>query len=67
MIPKGLGRMLEALQDEKELTPDILARRARLAKPYIWHLERGARTNPSLPALRRLAKALGVPATKLLA
>ena len=66
MIPKGLGRMLEALQDEKELTPDTLARRG-LTKPYISQLERGARTNSSLPALRRLAKALGVPATKLLA
>jgi len=59
--------MLKALREEKELTQDTLAKRARLAKPYISQLERGVRTNPSLPALRRLAKALGVPVTKLLA
>ena len=52
--------MLKALREEKGLTQDALAKRARLTKPYISQLESGARKNPSLPALERLAKALGI-------
>ena len=58
--------MLKALREEKGLTQDALAKRAKLTKPYISQLEGGARKNPSLPALRRLARALGVPVTELL-
>jgi XRE family transcriptional regulator, master regulator for biofilm formation len=66
MSPKRLGRMLKALREEKGLTQDELAKRAKLTKPYISQLENGVRKNPSLPALERLAKALGVPVTELL-
>ena len=58
--------MLKALREEKGLTQDELAKRAQLTKPYISQLENGVRKNPSLPALERLAKALGVPVTELL-
>ena len=58
--------MLKALREEKGLTQDALAKRATLTKPYISQLESGARKHPSLPALQRLAKALGVPPTELL-
>jgi transcriptional regulator with XRE-family HTH domain len=58
--------MLKALREEKGLTQDALAKRAKLTKPYISQLESGARQNPSLPALQRLAKALGVPVAELL-
>jgi XRE family transcriptional regulator of biofilm formation len=58
--------MLKTLREQKGLTQDELAKRAKLKKPYISQLENGVRTNPSLPALRRLAKALGVPVTELL-
>jgi transcriptional regulator with XRE-family HTH domain len=58
--------MLKALREAKGLTQDALATRAKLTKPYISQLESGVRKNPSLPALRRLAKALGVPVTDLL-
>ena len=38
----------------------------RLLGWYISQIENGVRKNPSLPALQRLAKALGVPVIKLL-
>jgi len=47
-------------------TLDELARRAKVTKPYLSQLENGVRKNPSLPVLRRLAKALGVPVAELL-
>ncbi len=58
--------MFRALREKKGLTQDELARRVGVTKAYISLLESGARTNPSLDVLRRLAKALGVPLTKLL-
>jgi XRE family transcriptional regulator of biofilm formation len=58
--------MLKTLRRQKALTLDELAKRAKLTKPYLSQLENGVRTNPSLPALKRLAKALGVPVTELL-
>jgi transcriptional regulator with XRE-family HTH domain len=58
--------MLKAAREKKGLTQDGLAKRAELKKPYISQLENGVRKNPSLAALQRLAKALGVPVTELL-
>lgn len=58
--------MLKTLREGKGLTQDALAKRAKLTKPYISQLENGVRKSPSLPALQRLAKALGVPVTELL-
>jgi XRE family transcriptional regulator of biofilm formation len=66
MSPKRLCRILKTLREEKELTQAELAKTAQLTKPYISQLENGVRKNPSLPALQRLAKALGVPVTELL-
>jgi transcriptional regulator with XRE-family HTH domain len=43
-----------------------LAKRAKVARSYLAQLEAGHKENPSLPVLRRLAKALGVPVTELL-
>ncbi len=58
--------MLKMKRREKGLTQDELAKRAKLTKPYLSQLENGVRKNPSLPALKRIAKALGVPVTELL-
>jgi transcriptional regulator with XRE-family HTH domain len=66
MSPKRLGRVIKALREKKGWTQDMLAKRAKLTKPYISQLESGVRKNPSLPALQRLAKALGSPLWKLL-
>ena len=43
-----------------------VAARVGVTAAYITMLERGKKTNPSLPTLRKLAKALGVPVTELL-
>jgi len=48
------------------LTQTELARRVRVTQGYIARLESEPGLNPSLPTLRRLAKALGVPVTELL-
>jgi transcriptional regulator with XRE-family HTH domain len=66
MSPERIGRMLRVAREAKGWTQDELARKAKLTKPYISQLENGVRKNPSLPALQRLAKALGVPVTELL-
>jgi transcriptional regulator with XRE-family HTH domain len=67
MSPERIGRMLRVAREAKGWTQDELARKAKLTKPYISQLENGVRKNPSLPALQRLAKALGVPVAELLA
>jgi XRE family transcriptional regulator of biofilm formation len=54
------------LREENGLTQDTVARRSKVTKPYLSQLETGARKNPSLPVLKRLARALGVPVTALL-
>ena len=58
--------MLKTLRNEKSMTQDAVARRAKVTTPYLSQLETGVRKNPSLPVLKRLAKALGVPVTALL-
>jgi XRE family transcriptional regulator, master regulator for biofilm formation len=66
MSPKRLSTVLKTLRNEKGMTQDEVARRAKVTKPYLSQLETGVRKNPSLPVLKRLAKALGVPVTALL-
>jgi transcriptional regulator with XRE-family HTH domain len=58
--------MLRELRAHKGLTQDAVAKKARVTRFYISQLENGIRKSPSLPVLRRLAKALGVPVTALL-
>ncbi len=66
MTLRGLGQVLRRMREQKGMTQEELAKRAKLTKPYISQIENGVRQNPSLPALRRLAKALGVPMAQLL-
>jgi XRE family transcriptional regulator of biofilm formation len=66
MTSRRFGAVLKTLREEKGLTQDTVATRAKVTKPYLSQLETGARKNPSLPVLKRLAKALGVPVTRLL-
>jgi transcriptional regulator with XRE-family HTH domain len=58
--------VLARLGESKEMTKRELARRAKVTEAYLSQLESGARKNPSLPVLKRLANALGVPVTALL-
>jgi XRE family transcriptional regulator, master regulator for biofilm formation len=66
MTPRRLRTVLRTLREQRGLTQDQVASRAGVTKPYLSQLESGARKNPSLPVLKRLAKALGVPVTELL-
>ena len=58
--------MLKALREKKGLSQTEIARRAGVTRFYVSQLESGLRKNPSLPVLKRIAKALGVPVTELL-
>ena len=58
--------MIRRLRKGRKLTQTQLAKRARVTQGYVARLESEAALNPSLPTLRRLAKALGVKVTELL-
>jgi transcriptional regulator with XRE-family HTH domain len=58
--------VIKALRNERGLTQEQVAEKAGVSKNYITILETGSRKSPSLPGLKRLAKALGVPVTELL-
>ena len=66
MSPKRLKTVIKALRQAKGLSQQALAARVGVTAAYITMLERGKKTNPSLPTLRKLAQALGVPVTELL-
>jgi len=54
------------LREAKGLTQRDLAKKAEVTPGYIAQLELGQKKNPSLPVLRRLARALGVEVGELL-
>ena len=58
--------MITRQREAKGLSQAALAKKAKLARPYLVRLESGQQTNPSLAVLQRLAKALGVPVATLL-
>jgi transcriptional regulator with XRE-family HTH domain len=56
------------LRAAEGLSQATLAKKARVSQPYLSQLEGGTRGSkrPGVVILQRLAKALGVPVTKLL-
>ena len=66
MSPRRLSTVIRKLREAKRMTQDELAKKAGVTQGYIGHLERGLKKNPSLPTLKKLARALGVPVTELL-
>jgi transcriptional regulator with XRE-family HTH domain len=52
--------VIQALRESRGMTQRALAKKAQVTPGYIAQLETGLKKNPSLPVLRRLAKALGV-------
>ena len=56
---------VKQLRETKGLTQAALAKRANLHRVYVAQIEAQTKV-PSLAALERLAKALGVPVTALL-
>jgi transcriptional regulator with XRE-family HTH domain len=66
MPPKDLGRRIRQARERRGLTQQKLADKAALSWIYIAKLEAGDRKAPSLGALERIAKALGVKLVDLL-
>lgn len=66
MTPRRIGVALRRLREAKKLSQLTLAKRAKVGQGYISELEAGAKKEPGLGVLKRLAKALGVPVTELL-
>lgn len=66
MSRRRIATVLRELRASKNLTQVTLAKRAKIARGYLADIEAGHRKNPSLPVLKRLAKALGVPLVELL-
>lgn len=58
---------MRELRENKGLTQEELAFKARATPGYVAQLELGLRKNPSLDVVRRLARALKVPLAELLA
>ena len=58
---------IRRLREKRSLTQAGLAKRAKLTQGYISQLEAGAKKDIGAKVAVRLAKALGVPVTKLLA
>ena len=66
-MPSRMATKILALRAERGWSQPQLGRRAKVSQAYVAQLETSARQNPSLPTLRRIAKALGVPVGELLA
>ena len=65
MSPHRLGTVIRDLREALRLTQEELAKKVGVTQGYIGHLERGLKRNPSLPTLKKLARALGVPTSRL--
>jgi len=66
MTPRRLDTVLRQLREQKHLTQEELAKRAKVTRSHLSLLEAGHRKNPSLDVLKRLARALGVSVAELL-
>jgi len=66
MVKRDLGTVIRKLRTKRKWTQEQLAERAGLTRSYITLMESGKRGNPSLPAVKALAKALGVSVGDLL-
>jgi len=61
-----LATQLRKLREAKGMSQTDLAKKAGITQAYIASLESGARENPSLTMLRKLAKVLKTDLAKLL-
>ena len=66
LSPRRMATVIRKLREAQNLTQGELAKKAGVTQGYIAHLEGGLRKNPSLPTLKKLAKALGVNVAALL-
>ena len=61
-----MATVIKKLRAAQDLTQEQLAKKAGVTQAYVALLEAGQRKNPSLPTLKKLAKALGVNVAVLL-
>jgi transcriptional regulator with XRE-family HTH domain len=61
-----MATVIKKLRAAQDLTQEQLAKKAGVTQAYVALLEAGQRKNPSLPTLKKLAKALGVHVAALL-
>ena len=64
-VRRRLGLNVRALRGERGLSQEALAFECRLHRTYISGVERGIR-NPTVTVVEKIARALGVPASRLL-
>ncbi len=62
---KRIGAVLRKLREKQGLSQRDLAERAKVTGAYIAQIETGAKQNPSLDVLKRIAKALKVKVGEL--
>lgn len=63
-IPKNIGRNVQRLRKDREITQEELADRIDKSVTYIGYIEQGKRL-PSLKTADRIARVLGVSLAKL--
>jgi len=61
-----LSTVIRKLREAQGMTQEELARKAKVTQGYVSHLEKGLKKNPSLPTLKKVAKALDVNVAALL-
>jgi transcriptional regulator with XRE-family HTH domain len=62
---RKLGMKVQTLRDKRGMTQEALAKKSGISRGYLARVETG-RHEPTLTTLRKLARALGVPVTRLL-
>jgi transcriptional regulator with XRE-family HTH domain len=60
VVVQPVPATLRRLREDRGLTQEALAKRAKIGFSYLSKIETGARTNVSEPVTKRLARALGV-------
>jgi transcriptional regulator with XRE-family HTH domain len=66
MSVQKLGEIVRELRESRGFTQAQLAERAQIALSYITVIESGQGGSPPRQILQRIARALGVPAKRLL-
>lgn len=66
MPTRNLPTVVKRLRKQRKLSQAALGRKVGVTEAYISMIESGARPNPSLPTLQKLARALGVSVAELL-
>ena len=66
MSTRKLSRMIKRLLKERGMSQLQLAEKSGVPQGYISELAAGKKKNPSLEALQKLARALGVTVSELL-